>query len=339
MTDYRDDETEPMTRLLGVVVREPREGEPQKRLIDHLHDRKPAELTRLEIARPRTISTYASKEPATQIVTPDLMRPALSLSTDTMPGPVPRRPAEEIPTPRPAQPFASADRESPAMPIKPVFAPRLSQADQHEITASRKAPPRALPILLGVALVALVVMGASLLRDRSRAARRVAQAAAEAAQLAPSPAAAPAGDSKPTGAAAPIAAIPAAAPAAAEPVRAPAPEMAAAAERVVPEPEAEPERGRAAEPEPEPEPEPITEPAPAPAAAPATTASAPLDEAAIADLEKRAVDRLRDNDHEAALALYTELVRAQPANPAFPVMVSLLTRRIRACQGDPSCAR
>jgi hypothetical protein len=318
MNDYRDDETEPMTRLLGVVVREPREGEPQKRLAD-LNDRKSAELTRLEIApRPR----HVSSEPATQIITPDLMRPMLSLSTSTLPGPVPRPRQDDRPTPAAPQPFAGSDRESPAMPIKPVFAPRLSQANQNEITASRKTPQRAMPILLGIAVLMFIATGASLFRDRARAAKRSAQTAqsAQSAQSA-QPAQLEAHQPIKPAATVPTAPLPASA-AAAPPPAQPAPVHAA--------------------PAPEPEPPPAAAPAaapPAPAAPAKVDGAVPLATAAFADLEKRAVDRLRDNDHGAALALYTELARAEPKNAAFAVMVSLLTRRVRACQGDPSCAQ
>jgi hypothetical protein len=325
MNDYRDDETEPMTRLLGVVVREPREGEPQKRLID-LHDRKPAELTRLEISpRPRHVST----EPATQIITPDLMRPMLSLSTSTLPGPVPRPRADDRPTPAAPQPFAGSDRESPAMPIKPVFAPRLSQANQNEITASRKTPQRAMPILLGIAVLMFIATGASLLRDRARAAKRAAQSA-QSAQLEAA---------QPVKAAATVPATPLAATAAATQPSQPEPEPEPAPAPVVVQAPAAVAAQAPAAPHAAPAPEPSPAPAPAASAPAKVGGSAPLDAATFADLEKRAVDRLRDNDHEAALALYTELARVAPKNPAFAVMVSLLTRRVRACQGDPSCAQ
>lgn len=327
MNDDKDDETEPMTRLLGVVVREPREGEPQKRLAD-LQDRKPAELTRLEISRPKTLSTYRSAEPPTQIVTPDLMRPMLSLGNATQPGQA-RRPAQDVPTPTPPQPFRG-DRESPAMPIKPVFAPRLSQADKQEITASRKTPQRAMPILLGIALVMFVATGASLFRERARAAKRASIAAAQVEAMRTAPPAQPSATAAPatTVQAAPRATtpLPVAAPAAVV-----APEPAA-----TPSPAAAPEAPRPTAAAAAPAPAPNTPNTPI---APAEVPAGPLEGFGLADLEKRAVDRLRDNDHVAALALYTELARAQPKNPAFPVMVSLLTRRVRACQGDPSCAQ
>jgi hypothetical protein len=200
------------------------------------------------------------------------------------------------------------------MPIKPVFAPRLSQADQQEITASRKTPPRAMPILLGIAIVMFIATGASLYRERARSAKR---AAAQATQLEAKPQL-----DKPAAVAAP--APPAIAAPQAKPVAAIAPAALPPAASAQP---------------PAPAPAPPPAPAPAAAEAPAKVGGAALDAEAFAALEKRAVDKLRDNDHEAALALYVELARAEPQNPAFPVMVSLLTRRVRACQGDPSCAR
>jgi hypothetical protein len=48
---------------------------------------------------------------------------------------------------------------------------------------------------------------------------------------------------------------------------------------------------------------------------------------------------LQANDHQAALTAYTELSRRQPKQEAYALMVTLLGRRVRACQGDPSCAR
>jgi hypothetical protein len=67
--------------------------------------------------------------------------------------------------------------------------------------------------------------------------------------------------------------------------------------------------------------------------------SAPIDAGVIAELERRALDRLRDNDHPGALALYRELTSVAATQPAYPVMVSLLERRLRDCQGGPGCAR
>ena len=321
MNERRDDETEPMTRLPGVVVREPHEGEPQRRLID-------AGQTRLEIARPRPVSA----EPPTQIVHASMMRrPPLSIdNATTVPGDVQRRWPNEI-TPQPRSPLELMDRQSPSGPIRPVFAPRLAQADRQEITASRKPPQRALPYLLGIALVLCLVAGASILRDRARAAGKRSIAAAAATELAREPQALPlqaaapqqpkaatplAPAPQPTRPEPPLAAQPAARPAvpATQPAAvAPTEPAAVVPSPVVPSPDA---------------PSPV---APSPVA--------PSDPAAVAELEKRAVDRLSNNDHEAALALYTELARAQPKHPAYPAMVLLLTRRVRACQGDPACAQ
>lgn len=79
-----------------------------------------------------------------------------------------------------------------------------------------------------------------------------------------------------------------------------------------------------------------------PAAQPVEAApvpNAPVDAGVIAELERRAVDRLRDNDHPGALALYRELTSVAEEQPAYPVMVSLLERRLRECEGGPGCAR
>jgi hypothetical protein len=67
--------------------------------------------------------------------------------------------------------------------------------------------------------------------------------------------------------------------------------------------------------------------------------SMPVEPAVIAELERRAVDRLRDNDHPGALALYRELTSVAARQPAYPLMVSMLERRLRACPGEPGCAR
>jgi hypothetical protein len=67
--------------------------------------------------------------------------------------------------------------------------------------------------------------------------------------------------------------------------------------------------------------------------------STPVAPLVIAELEKRAVDRLRGNDHPGALALYRELTSVAADQLAYPVMVALLERRLRDCQGAPGCAR
>jgi hypothetical protein len=59
----REDDTEPMTKILGTIEPMPRQRDPQRRLTDGEH-------TRLEIARPRV----ATAEPVTQVVDPSTLR-------------------------------------------------------------------------------------------------------------------------------------------------------------------------------------------------------------------------------------------------------------------------
>jgi hypothetical protein len=65
----RDDETEPMTRMLGTIDHTRHRDEPQRRLSD-------PDKTQLEIAR----APLASAEPETKIVDPSTLRLALSIA-------------------------------------------------------------------------------------------------------------------------------------------------------------------------------------------------------------------------------------------------------------------
>lgn len=323
MNKRRDDETEPMTRLLGTFVSEPRPNEPHRRLADVA-----AERTKLEIGRP----SAPPSEPATQLTHRAQARPVYSFEAATIPGSprsaVAPRPAETtlVPgqsalpatpqpaqaTPQPPQPF-EAQRDSPAGPIKPMFAPRLSQADQDEITTSRAAPYRKTPIVLAVALLLVCfATGASLLRSRL-AKRRAPARPPSAAAVEPEPVRPEASSPPPASTTAPATpAAPVAPKTRPDVPTAPAPAAVAPAQRLAQQAVAN--------------------------AVDLEAASPDEGEASIDELERRAVDRLEANDHGAALAAYTELSRRQPKDEAYSVMVTLLSRRVRACQGDPSCA-
>jgi hypothetical protein len=229
-----------------------------------------------------------------------------------------------------AHPVTEQGAHTVAQPLGQKLAPKLALNEQ-DITVPQLRRNRRLPIALGL-VVSVLIVAAGYVQYRKQALERPApNTLASAETTAPT-----------VSAAARLEQMLGVEP---EPAAQPETEVAGQPEtEVAGQPETEvagqPEAEVAGQSEPEVAVEPASDPAPGAPAPDARSDTASSDTESIAELEKKAIERMLANDHRAALTLYEELHRVAPQDEAYSVMSALLARRTRpTCEGGTPCDR